>query len=530
MLSRGIQKVATQLQDKEFSAVELCSKCVQRARKLKVLNAYVTETHEIALQQAKESDKRHSQGNTHGILDGVPITVKDNFCTQNIRTTCASNMLKNYIPPYTATVVQRMLDQGALLIGKTNLDEFAMGSGSIDSTHGPVRNPWKYPYQASAVTSGTDNDTPISSHVRQSESHVTEPAESEWFVAGGSSGGSAVAVATGSAFAAFGSDTGGSVRNPASYCGVVGLKPTYGLCSRHGLIPLVNSLDVPGVFGRYVDDVAIVLGAIGGHDVFDSTTVNDPFTAEILPDHISVKDLHIGIPKEYYAPSLSSEVFQAWQKAADIFDNAGAKVTEVSLPHTQYSIVCYSVLCATEVASNMARYDGIEFGHRANENRYLEALFSKTRHEGFNDVVRGRILAGNYFLLKGKYEKYYIQAQKVRRLISDDFKKVFDSGVNILLTPTTISEAPSYTDFASVDHRKQSEQQDVLTQPVNLAGLPAVNVPACLSSTGLPVGLQFIAPMFQDRHMLTVAKWFEQQVNFPISDLCCQIDRDVPDS
>ncbi|XP_077977286.1 glutamyl-tRNA(Gln) amidotransferase subunit A, mitochondrial-like [Glandiceps talaboti] len=532
MLGRSIREVTARLKEGQLSSTELCSQCIKRCEQIRTLNAFVTETHNEAQQQATESLDTIRTGNKRGILDGICIAVKDNFTTKDIRTTCASNMLRNYIPPYTATVVQKMLTQGAILVGKTNLDEFAMGSGSVDSIHGPVRNPWKYPYRQTQIskTSGLSAHQPITSDLTHSPSNVTNTANVDWHVAGGSSGGSAVAVATGAAFVSLGSDTGGSVRNPASYCGVVGLKPSYGLCSRHGLIPLVNSLDVPGVFGKYVDDVSTVLGVIGGHDVYDSTTVTDSFQAQTLPDDISVKDLHIGIPKEYYAPTLTSDVLESWKKAADLFANAGAKVSQVSLPHTQYSIVCYSVLCATEVASNMARYDGIEFGHRATEKSFLEALFSETRHEGFNDVVRGRILAGNYFLLKGNYDKYYLQAQRIRRLITDDFNKVFDSGVDVLLTPTTISDAPRYKDFTGVDHRKQCEQQDVLTQPVNMAGVPAVTVPSYLSSNRLPIGLQFIAPMFQDYKMLTVAKWFEQQVNFPRTELLHEFDEICIDS
>ncbi|KAF4794621.1 Glutamyl-tRNA(Gln) amidotransferase subunit A, mitochondrial [Turdus rufiventris] len=384
-------------------------------------------------------------GQPLGILDGIPIAVKDNFNTAGIETTCASNMLKGYISPYNATVVQKLLDQGAVLLGKTNLDEFAMG--------------------------------------------------------------------------ALGSDTGGSTRNPAAHCGVVGLKPTYGLISRHGLIPLVNSMDVPGILTRCVDDAAVLLGSLAGHDPKDSTTIQDDFKPFELPDLIDVSKLSIGIPKEYHAPGLSSEILALWSKAADLFKNAGAKVVEVSLPHTRYSIVCYHVLCTAEVASNMARFDGLEYGHRSDVKDSTESMYAATRREGFNDVVRGRILSGNYFLLKQNYEKYFVKAQKVRRLIANDFGKVFGSGVDILLTPTTLSDAVPYTEFIQEDNRTRSAQDDILTQAANMAGLPAINVPTALSERGLPVGLQFIGRSFQEKQLLTVAKWFEKQVQFPVIQL-----------
>ncbi|XP_072035694.1 glutamyl-tRNA(Gln) amidotransferase subunit A, mitochondrial-like [Amphiura filiformis] len=506
MLGLNLRQIATKLQNGSLSAEELCSRCYARAKKLSELNAFVTMTYEQGLQEAKQSDQRRKQGASLGMLDGVPFAVKDNFSTKGIETTCASRMLVGYVPPYTATVVQRLQDKGAVMIGKTNLDEFAMGSGSVESVHGPVRNVWRYPFRGAA------NDN----HSNSKEAIQTDGDEDgDWFVAGGSSGGSAMAVTTGASLVAFGSDTGGSARNPASYCGIVGLKPTYGVVSRHGLIPLVNSLDVPAVLTKTVDDAATVLGAIGGHDPLDSTTVTDSFDPFTLPDEISVKDLTIGIPKEYHTPGMSSDVLQAWSKAADLFENAGAKVIPVSLPHTQFSIVCYSVICATEVASNMARYDGIEYGYRDKETSSTEALYAATRWEGFNDVVKGRILAGNYFLLKRNYDHQFQQAMKVRRLIAEDFQKVYDSGVDVLLTPTTLSDAIKYRQFAAIDHRAQSEQQDVLTQPINLAGVPAINVPITLSSHSLPIGLQLIGQNFQDRQLLTVAKWLEQQVQFP---------------
>ncbi|XP_072264815.1 glutamyl-tRNA(Gln) amidotransferase subunit A, mitochondrial [Pyxicephalus adspersus] len=499
MLGMSLREAAAALRCGQLNPIELYQKCLSLIKETRFLNAYINVAEDVALRQATEAEKRFRQGKPLGELDGIPVAVKDNFSTANIETTCASQMLKGYIPPYNATVVQKLLDQGAVLMGKTNLDEFGMGSGSTDSIFGPVKNPWSYSKQYREKNSG---------------SRTIADDDSDWVIAGGSSGGSAVAVSSGTCFVALGSDTGGSTRNPASHCGVVGLKPTYGLVSRHGLIPLVNSMDVPGILARCVDDVATVLGVLAGHDPLDSTTIQDPFQTFTLPDDIDVTNLCVGIPKEYHAPGLSTETLSLWSRTADLLEDAGAKVVEVSLPHTRYSIVCYHVLCTAEVASNMARFDGLEYGHRANVEDSTEAMYSATRREGFNDVVRGRILSGNFFLLKQNYEKYFLKAQKVRRLIADDFVKVFKSGVDVLLTPTTLGDAAPYEDFIQEDNRTRSAQEDVFTQCANMAGVPAITVPAGLSSRGLPLGLQFIGQAFREQQLLSVAKWFEKQMNF----------------
>ncbi|XP_070189080.1 glutamyl-tRNA(Gln) amidotransferase subunit A, mitochondrial-like isoform X2 [Littorina saxatilis] len=554
MASLTLKETLVRLRDGRLNARELCERCLARANKLSSLNMYISRTERGARQQAERADQcLHKSGQeAKKALEGIPVAFKDNLCTRDAPTTCASRMLLDYRPPYDATMVSRMLDSGAVLVGKTNLDEFAMGSGSTDSIVGPVKNPWtllfqKTPhrYRFRANQSGccqletspklSEDEVKVrrrglhtsASRLSQS-STVLEPADqsgsglqrlsfeddSDWLVTGGSSGGSAAAVASGTALVAFGSDTGGSTRNPASYCGVVGLKPTYGLLSRHGLIPLVNSMDVPGIVTKTVEDAAIVLNTVAGHDVQDSTTVTDPYQPVQLDDRFSLEGVHIGIPKEYHAPGTSQQVLDAWRKAADMLERGGAKVTEVSLPHTQHSITCYHVLCCCEVASNMARYDGIEFGHRAKCEESTEELFAATRHEGFNDVVRGRILAGNFFLLRRNYERFFLKAQKVRRLISEDFRRVYESGVDILLTPTTLTDTPTHSWFASEDSRTRSEQQDVFTQPVNMAGVPAITVPAALSLRGLPIGLQFIGQHFQEQKVLSVAHWFENNTDF----------------
>lgn len=394
-------------------------------------------------------------------------------------------MLQNFIPTYDATVVERLQAHGAVIVGKTNLDQFGMGSGCIDSIFGPTRNNW---------SEDTNDD--------------------RFRIAGGSSGGSAVAVAAGLCYAALGSDTGGSTRNPASYCGIVGLKPTYGLVSRHGLIPLVNSMDVPGIMTRTVDDCASVLNAVAGPDVYDSTTVKRPFESIApLEKQMSLKGVRIGIPIEYHCDGLEKEVLETWTVIADMLESAGATVKAVSLPNTASSIFVYSILNQCEVASNMSRYDGIEYGHRSQEDSSTEQLYARTRAEGFNGVVKNRILSGNYFLLRENYDKYFQKALKVRRLIADDFVRAFKE-VNVLLTPTTLSEAPLYKDFVQSNNRDQCAVQDFCTQPANMAGIPAISIPIRLSSRQLPISLQLMGDHFTERNLLQVANWIEKQVDF----------------
>lgn len=329
-------------------------------------------------------------------------------------------MLSNFRPGYDATVYKRLQDSGAVLIGKTNLDQFAMGTGTIDSYYGPSKNPWGL-------------------EVLEEE----KGQNADWHIAGGSSGGSAIAVASGACFGALGSDTGGSTRNPAAYCGVVGLKPTYGLVSRSGLIPLVNSMDVPGILARTVDDAAVMLNAIAGFDPMDSTSLEETFDPVKLPDIAQVSNLRIGIPKEYFTDGLSEEVKDVWKTIARLLEEGGATISPVSMPHTDLSIVCYSVLNQCEVASNMARYDGIEYGYRAEEDSSAAELYAKTRSQALNDVVRSRILTGNYFLLEENHDEYFVKAMKIRRLIAEDFDRVWQS-VDLLLTPTTLTDAPTF--------------------------------------------------------------------------------------
>ncbi|KAL1137680.1 hypothetical protein AAG570_009376, partial [Ranatra chinensis] len=426
-------------------------------------------------------------GQPKSLLDGIPLAVKDNFCAEGITTTCGSSMLKHFVPTYTATVVERLLDAGALLIGKCNLDEFAMGSGTVDSIHGPTKNIWN-------------------SNIRYTR------------IAGGSSGGCAVAVASGSCFVALGSDTGGSTRNPASYCGVVGLKPTYSSVSRYGLIPLVNSMDVPGILTRTVEDAAIVYNIISGPDIKDSTTVPGIKKVSLTPEYNPQK-IKIGIPLEYFCEGISDEVIETCELVMHILKQGGADLSMVSLPHTGYSVACYSVLNQCEVASNMARYDGLRYGYRANECTSTNKLYSETRKGGFNYVVRGRILAGNFFLLQKNYQQYFEKALQVRRLISNDFKRAWEK-VDILLTPTTPSEAPLFDEFLKLDNRAQCSIQDYCTQPANMAGCPAVSLPIKLSKNGMPLSIQLMAPNYNEQGLLSIAQWIEHQVCFPTLKIC----------
>ncbi|KAG5343661.1 GATA amidotransferase, partial [Acromyrmex heyeri] len=510
LLSVPIKEASREIYDGTVRPSEICKASIKLTSIIKSLNPYINVTDDIAGEQASSADERQQRHSLLGQLDGIPIAVKDNYCVKDKPTTCASRMLANFSPGYNATVYEKLRTQGVVLIGKTNLDEFAMGSGTVDSLYGPTKNLWGSEVLSQFYSYGSDD-----SQVTTRKLHEKDA----WRIAGGSSGGSAVAVATGTCYAALGSDTGGSTRNPASYCGLVGLKPTYGLVSRYGLIPLLNSMDVPGILGRTVDDAVLILNAIAGPDQADPTTVQREYVPINLSETIDISNLRIGIPKEYGVQGISEEIAECWEKVSCLLKEAGASVVPVSLPHTDYSIVCYSVLNRCDVASNLACYDGIEYGHRANEWSSAHELYKKTRSEGFNNVVKGRILVGNYFLLAENYEKYYIKAMKMRRLIAQDFDVLWNSNIDLVLTPTTLTEAPRYDEFVQLDNQTQCLIQDHCTQPANMAGLPAINVPIKLSRNKLPLSLQLMAPLFHEQRLLTVAKWIEQTVRFPRLEL-----------
>ncbi|XP_053637050.1 glutamyl-tRNA(Gln) amidotransferase subunit A, mitochondrial isoform X2 [Cherax quadricarinatus] len=508
-LSLSIRDVSSLLKQKTISSLELCNAALKRQNAVAKLHPFITHTPDLARESALHSQKRYDRGEQNLPLDGIPVAVKDNFCTSGIPTTCGSVMLQNYIPTYSATVVRRLQKAGAVIVGKTNLDEFGMGSGTTDSTFGPSKNIYRSGVEYNFLHPSREYDNILS------RIPSTALENGDWYVTGGSSGGSALAVASGTTFLALGSDTGGSVRNPSSYCGVVGLKPSYGLVSRFGLISLVNSLDVPGLFGRYVDDVATMLSVVSGLDPQDSTSVSSDLQNLKLPENPSLDGLIIGIPREYHWPGMSKEIVDEWTKVADLMEDSGAQVREVSMPHTQYSIICYSVLNPCEVASNFTRYTGVGYGHRVSASHSMEAMYAFTRSSGLNEVVKGRILAGNYFLLRENKSKYFKQALKVRRLISEDFSKVWASGVNLLLTPVTLSTAIRYSEFQNLDNRTQTATQDICTQAANMAGVPAVSIPVSLNTEGLPVSLQLIGQWGKDPAMLSAAKWVEQNVKFP---------------
>jgi aspartyl-tRNA(Asn)/glutamyl-tRNA(Gln) amidotransferase subunit A len=467
------------LRAKSFSARELTAAHITAMETARPLNAFITETPERALDMAAAADARLGRGEGRA-LDGIPIAVKDLFCTEGVLTTAASHILDGFRPPYESTVTAKLWDAGAVMLGKTNLDEFAMGSSNTTSHYGPVENPWR------------------------------RPGDNRPLVPGGSSGGSAAAVAVRAALGATGTDTGGSIRQPASFCGIVGLKPTYGRCSRWGVVAYASSLDTPGPMARSVRDTAILLGAMAGHDPRDSTAAPLP-----VPDYEAaltggVRGLKIGIPREYRAEGMPEEIETLWQQGVAWLREAGAEPVEVSLPTTKYALPAYYIIAPAEASSNLARYDGVRFGLRVPGDT-LEDMYELTRAAGFGAEVRRRVLVGTYVLSAGYYDAYYLKAQRVRTLIARDFAAAFER-VDCLLTPTAPSAA-----FAIGDNSGDPVAMylnDVFTVPVNLAGLPAISVPAGLSSDGLPLGLQVIGRAFDEETVLRVGDVLERAAGF----------------
>ena len=420
-------------------------------------------------------------------------------------------MLYDYISPYDSTVVRMLIhESGSLMTGKTNMDEFAIGSGNVDSAFGPCLNPWK-----SGLPFSHDPDCSL-------PSESTNQLEHDCYVPGGSSGGSAVAVATGSVFAALGSDTGGSTRYPAALTGVVGFKPTYGLISRHGLVPLSHSLDTVGILTRCVEDAQHVFQRLQGFDEMDSTCVR-AHLQPVSPD-LDLKSVRIGVAEEYLVPGMSSEVLDLVNEMCNKLSNAGASVEKVSLPHTKYATSCYTILNSVEIASNFACFDGVEYGYRADEEAVAggksmsrEELFEVNRSQGFGDPVKGRIHAGNYFLLKDNYNKYVLPAYQMRRLILEDLMRVLkgkNECVDVILTPITRGTAHRCSDWITRDNRELAAQEDFCTQPANLSGLPAITIPCIIARNGLPLGLQLIASPLDDNLLLAVALQMQKLLNF----------------
>jgi aspartyl-tRNA(Asn)/glutamyl-tRNA(Gln) amidotransferase subunit A len=465
---------------KKISSRELTAAFVTAVEEARPLNAFITETPDRAMEMAAASDARIAKGQA-GALEGLPLAIKDLFCTKGVRTTAGSNILSNFVPPYESTVSQNLWNAGAVLLGKVNLDEFAMGSSTETSAFGPVISPWR------AVGSNAK------------------------LVPGGSSGGSAASVAANLCLAATGTDTGGSIRQPAALTGTVGIKPTYGRCSRWGIVAFASSLDQAGPMTRTVRDAAILLKAMASVDPKDSTSVDMP-----VPDYEAtleggVKGLHIGIPKEYRADGALPEIDAIWTKGAEWLKAQGAEIVEVSLPHTRYALPTYYILAPAEASSNLARYDGVRYGHRTKGATELIDLYEKSRAEGFGAEVRRRILIGTYVLSAGYYDAYYARAQKVRSLIARDFTQAFQK-CDVLLAPAT--PGPAFGMGENVDDPVAMYLNDVFTVTVNLAGLPGLSVPAGLTANGLPLGLQIIGKAFDEATVLRVGRAVETAANF----------------
>ncbi|MDH7576995.1 MAG: Asp-tRNA(Asn)/Glu-tRNA(Gln) amidotransferase subunit GatA [Bacillota bacterium] len=469
-------ELAEMLKKNEISAEEITRSVFERIHAVEdQVRAYVTVTEEAAYQKARGIDGEKREGKGAGPLAGIPAGLKDNFCTRGVRTTCSSRMLENFVPPYSATVVEKLAAAGAVFTGKLNMDEFAMGSSTETSAFFQTRNPWNLDC-----------------------------------VPGGSSGGAAAAVAAGEAVYALGSDTGGSIRQPASFCGIVGLKPTYGLVSRFGLVAFASSLDQIGPLTKDVRDCALVLNAIAGHDPLDSTSVPGP-----VPDYTSylasdIKGVKVGVPREFFGEGLDPGVKEVVQAAVNQLAQLGAVVEECSFPHAEYALPCYYIIAPAEASSNLARYDGVRYGFRATPekggNYDLLEMYMRTRSEGFGPEVKRRIMLGTYALSSGYYDAYYLKALKLRTLIKQDFNRLFDQ-FDVVVSPT--SPTPPFRFGEKAGNPLVMYLSDVYTIPVNLAGIPALSLP-CGFVEGLPVGLQIMAPAFGEGTLLKVAHAFEQ--------------------
>ena len=462
-----------------FSARELTEAHIRAVEAARPLNAFITETPERALEMAAASDERRRKGEA-GAMEGLPIAIKDLFCTEGVLTTAGSHILDGFKPPYESTVTANLWRAGAVMLGKTNMDEFAMGSSNMTSYYGGVENPWR----------------------RKGDNRPLVP--------GGSSGGSAAAVAARIALGATGTDTGGSIRQPAAFCGIVGLKPTYGRCSRWGIVAFASSLDQAGPMTRTVRDAAIMLGAMAGHDPKDSTSVDRPvpdYTAALTGD---VRGLRIGIPKEYRVDGMPAEIEALWARGIDWLKAAGAETVEISLPHTKYALPIYYIIAPAEASSNLARYDGVRYGLRV-PGESLDEMYEETRAAGFGAEVKRRVLIGTYVLSAGYYDAYYLKAQRIRSLILRDFTDAFER-VDAILTPSTPSAA--FPTGEKMDDPVAMYLNDVFTVPVNLAGLPGISVPAGLSEEGLPLGLQVIGRAFDEETVLKVGEVLETAAAF----------------
>jgi len=465
------------LRKKKFSAVELAQAHIAAIEKARALNAFIVETPEKALAMARQSDTRIIAGEA-GPLEGIPLGIKDLYCTEGVQTTAASRILEGFVPPYESSVTANLWRDGAVMLGKLNLDEFAMGSSNETSYFGPVISPWRRRGSASPI------------------------------VPGGSSGGSAAAVAARLCYGATASDTGGSIRQPAAFTGTVGIKPTYGRCSRWGMVAFASSLDQAGPIARSARDAAIMLRSMAGHDPKDTTSVDLPVPDfEAVVEH-GVKGLKIGIPKEYRRDGMPAEIENLWAQGIAWMKDAGAAVVDISLPHTRYALPAYYIVAPAEASSNLARYDGVRYGLRVN-GKDIIGMYEATRAEGFGTEVKRRILIGTYVLSAGYYDAYYVRAQKIRTLIKQDFEAAFADGIDAILTPATPSSAFGLGEKGSADP-VEMYLNDIFTVTVNMAGLPGIAVPAGLSSDGLPLGLQVIGRAFDEETLFSVGYVIEQ--------------------
>ncbi len=465
------------LAQKKISAVELAKEHIAEIEKARALNAFIVETPEKALAMARRSDARIAKGEA-GPLEGIPLGIKDLYCTEGVQTTAASHILEGFVPAYESTVTANLWRDGAVMLGKLNMDEFAMGSSNETSYFGPVISPWRRRGSNSAI------------------------------VPGGSSGGSAAAVAARLCFGATASDTGGSIRQPAAFTGTVGIKPTYGRCSRWGMVAFASSLDQAGPIARTVRDAAILLRSMAGHDPKDTTSVDMPVPDFEAAVGRGIKGLKIGIPKEYRRDGMAAEIEKLWAQGIEWMKAAGATVTDISLPHTRHALPAYYIVAPAEASSNLARYDGVRYGLRVPGKDIID-MYEKTRAAGFGKEVRRRILIGTYVLSAGYYDAYYVRAQKIRTLIKRDFEAAFDAGVDAILTPATPSAAFGLGEKGSADP-VEMYLNDIFTVTVNMAGLPGLAVPAGVSAEGLPLGLQVIGRDFDEETLFSVAHVIEQ--------------------
>lgn len=476
----SIRELHEQLIKKERSAVEITQEALDRIQALEPkLHSFLHITAQQALEQARAVDAKIAAKEEIGLLAGIPIGIKDNLCTKGIPTTCASRILENFVPPYESTVTQKLADAGAVMVGKTNLDEFAMGGSTETSAYHTTANPWDL--------------------LR---------------VPGGSSGGSAAAVAAEECVVAIGSDTGGSIRQPASFCGVVGIKPTYGLVSRYGLVAFASSLDQIGPFGRSVEDVAILLNAIAGYDPKDSTSLKvqiPNYAASLKPDLKARGKMRIGVIKETFGEGLDSVVEEAITKAIDVLQSLGAEIHIISCPSFRYGVPSYYIIAPSEASANLARYDGVKYGYRAPGADNLLSMYTRTRSTGFGAEVKRRIMIGTYALSAGYYDAYYLKAQKVRTLIKQDFEKAFEQ-VDVLVCPTVPTTA-----FKAGEKNTDPLSMyllDLMTIPANLAGLPGISVPCGFDNNNLPIGLQLIGKVLREDQLLQVAYAYEQSTTW----------------